>query len=138
MRKQGDIVKIREWQDMEKTYGLTPYGYINCPGIFTFEMKEFCGKFMTISRIGLGDSRIGLGYFCNMIEDSGAWSWHEQMFEGGEPTYPTVSHTPFVEHYMDRIRRELEEEGYINEQPGMYKTYKGPRIGELRMKWGGN
>jgi hypothetical protein len=49
--KVGDKVRIKEWHEMEKEYGLNCTGSINCPGRFTYEMKKLCGKSATITEI---------------------------------------------------------------------------------------
>lgn len=46
--KIGDMVEIRSWEDMENQYGLDEDGDINCPGIFTKDMSELCGKLVDI------------------------------------------------------------------------------------------
>lgn len=40
--KEGDIVKIKSWEQMEKEYGLDDSGDINCLGRFTGGMKKYC------------------------------------------------------------------------------------------------
>ncbi len=42
--KIGDVVKIRSWEDMENQYGLDEDGDIACPGVFTQDMRELCGR----------------------------------------------------------------------------------------------
>lgn len=42
--KEGDIVKIRQWDDMEEEFGTGLYGDIDCMCIFTKEMKMLCGR----------------------------------------------------------------------------------------------
>ena len=46
--KVGDRVRIRQWDDMEKEFGLNEFGSIDCEYMFTKDMKEFCGKVGTI------------------------------------------------------------------------------------------
>lgn len=50
--KAGNIVKVREWDDMKKEYG-SYYSankvIINCSKKFTEEMKEYCGKTIKIN-----------------------------------------------------------------------------------------
>lgn len=41
--KVGDVVRIREWDDMENEFGLDCDGAIKCQGSFVISMKEFCG-----------------------------------------------------------------------------------------------
>lgn len=50
--KVGDKVKIRTWESMEKEFGLDKDGDINIrPCFFTTEMKQYCGKTLTVARI---------------------------------------------------------------------------------------
>lgn len=51
MYKIGDKVKIRTWKSMEKEFGLTSTGYINCNALFTELMHGFCGEIFTINKI---------------------------------------------------------------------------------------
>lgn len=46
--KVGDVVRIREWDDMENEFGLDDDGAIKCSGSFVISMKEFCGREGTI------------------------------------------------------------------------------------------
>ena len=49
--KVGDKVKVRTWEDMEKEFGLNQNGYIDCDAAFVTDMKEYCGKIVTIAKI---------------------------------------------------------------------------------------
>jgi len=40
----GQKVRIRDWDDMEKEFGLDESGDINCPATFVKDMKYLCGK----------------------------------------------------------------------------------------------
>lgn len=44
--KVGDIVQIRQWNDMVKEFGVNYYGVIRCNNYCSFvgEMKKYCGK----------------------------------------------------------------------------------------------
>lgn len=44
----GDVVRIREWEDMESEFGLNFIGDIKCKCIFVSNMKESCGELCTI------------------------------------------------------------------------------------------
>lgn len=48
--KVGDKVIVREWEDMEKEFGLDSNGDIKCELLFLSGMKKYCGKELTISR----------------------------------------------------------------------------------------
>ena len=47
----GDVVRIRDWDDMETEFGLNSYGNIDCRFTFTHEMSAYCGEVYTIGRI---------------------------------------------------------------------------------------
>ncbi len=49
--KVGDKITIRQWEDMEKDFGLTSYGAIRTPLYFTKGMKFLCGKTREIDRV---------------------------------------------------------------------------------------
>jgi len=47
----GDVVRIRDWEDMEQEFGLNEYGNIACRFSFTDEMGSYCGEVYTIEYI---------------------------------------------------------------------------------------
>ena len=49
--KIGDTVKIRQWKDMKKEFGLDSFGNIKTKIIFLTSMKEYCGKILKIMDI---------------------------------------------------------------------------------------
>ena len=72
--KVGDKVRVRDWDDMEKEFGIDgedisiPYCY------FTYDMKEYCNSVVTISTVkDNGKYRIA--------EDNDSWYWTDEMFE---------------------------------------------------------
>lgn len=78
--KVGDVVQIRQWDDMAKEFGITDYyGSIRCPHYyFTKGMKKYCGKKLRISIIG--KSINGEYYFLN---NGNSWYFTSDMFEKG-------------------------------------------------------
>ena len=48
--KEGNIIKIRQWDDMEEEYGLVGIGSINCECAFTDNMRNLCGKEFKITK----------------------------------------------------------------------------------------
>ena len=48
--KVGDKVRVRKWDDMVKEYGIK-YGTIEVPWLFTQDMKEYCGRVVTIKEV---------------------------------------------------------------------------------------
>lgn len=70
--KEGDIVVVRYWHEMEAEYGLRGHA-INCDGGFIPEMRHLCGKFATINRL-LGRRRVDLKF---IEEEPGKrYDWH--------------------------------------------------------------
>ena len=59
--KVGELVRIRQWEDMEKEFGLTMLGSISCQCCFTDEMKPLCGKYAEIE--DLNDGQVELKFF---------------------------------------------------------------------------
>lgn len=57
--KIGDRVKIREWDDMEKEFGLNALGDINCNRFFTKSMCYLCGTTHTVKEVDeTGDTTV--------------------------------------------------------------------------------
>lgn len=81
MFKVGDRVKIKESLDIGSTY----------EGVcFADEMKEYCGKILTISEVY--KTKNGIRYW--MKEDYEEWCWSEEMFESisGENEMTTLEY----------------------------------------------
>lgn len=76
--KVGDKVTIRSWDDMEKEYGTDYAGDIRVPCIFSEDMKEYCGRKMTISGIrpAFFEDR-----YIYTLEGAETWKFSEGMFE---------------------------------------------------------
>lgn len=49
--KVGDVVRVRQWDDMMSEFGLNFEGDINCAACFTINMKDLCGEVFTISKM---------------------------------------------------------------------------------------
>lgn len=49
--KVGDKVQIKSWEEMEKEFGLSSTGNIDCKLIFAKKMRPYCGAVATISAI---------------------------------------------------------------------------------------
>lgn len=71
--KIGDKVRVREWDDMAKEFGVNSQGDIDKLPFFTPEMKPYCGKVVTI------DGTSVCGWFT--IKESSRWKFCEGMFE---------------------------------------------------------
>lgn len=47
----GDKLRIRQWDDMVKEFGIGENGNIQCTFVFTKQMKILCGQPFTVSSI---------------------------------------------------------------------------------------
>lgn len=75
--KVGDRVRIRKWNDMLNEFGLTTEDEIDCNGVyFVGEMREYCGKVVTISKTHCGYHD---GYYIR--ESTRAWIFTECMIK---------------------------------------------------------
>lgn len=52
--KAGDRVRIRDWDDMEREFGLNAYGAIQCENLFTPKMRRLCGQEGRVTAIRTG------------------------------------------------------------------------------------
>ena len=70
--KVGDKVKVREWDNMAKAFYVDKKGCITCgPEVFVSDMKEYCGKIMTIKSVG--------NNYYKIEEDNENWRWTDDM-----------------------------------------------------------
>lgn len=79
--KVGELVRIRQWDDMEKEFGIDEGGNIsiNSAIVFVREMKPLCGKYAEITRLHDG-GRVGLKFFnCDGLETG--WLYSTDMIE---------------------------------------------------------
>lgn len=74
--KAGDTVQIRQWDDMEREFGIKR-GNIDCCFSFVPEMREFCGRRLKIVRF----RRNLAGETDYVLKDGRGWSFSEDMFE---------------------------------------------------------
>lgn len=99
--KIGDRVRVRQWDEMEKEFGLDPWGDISCDLIFTRDMREYCGKVFTVknalSRIYYLDGcKSDLGFW---------WGFSDDMLEppvGKKIVITTDGKTTLARLYEDK------------------------------------
>lgn len=87
----GDKVLIRDWDDMEREFGLFSDGYIRCVPCFTTSMKKFCNKIITVCKVG------GNGDFYTEGEK---WAFSRCMIAGKvvkESEKPVDEFKPYLE-----------------------------------------
>ena len=77
--KVGELVRIRQWDDMEKEFGLTMLGSIRCRCCFADGMKPLCGKYAEIKDL-LIDGIVHLRFF-NCDDSVENWNYSTDMIE---------------------------------------------------------
>lgn len=81
----GDMVRIREWDDMASEFGIAVSGNIKCRFSFTKEMKFLCGQEFCITSIGpnnryYGDYDVrGYSISIDMIEPANEYLPDEEV-----------------------------------------------------------
>lgn len=76
--KVGDKVRVRDWDDMVKEFGICG-GNITIPGCYFVEiMKKYCNNIVTISELTINDKYL-------VKEDSNCFCWCDEMFESLDP-----------------------------------------------------
>ena len=77
--KVGELVRIRQWDDMEKEFGLTMLGSIRCRCCFADGMKPLCGKYAEIKDLRV-DGIVFLRFF-NCDDSVENWNYSTDMIE---------------------------------------------------------
>lgn len=133
--KVGNRVKIRDWDDMEKEFGLDCCGHISSPVIFNPAMKKYCGKIVPITYIDEDDGSFN-------VSDDKRWWFDKNMIVKPKKSEPKFKVGDFVRTRKDAVAGERYEsltlnEGMITEcaevvsvekrpyAPYVYKTKKG-------------
>ena len=75
--KEGNIIKIRQWDDMEGEYGLIGIDSINCECAFTDDMRNLCGSEIKINKKMVEDFKKYKYFFA----DSKTYSISTDMIE---------------------------------------------------------
>lgn len=75
----GQHVRIKEWDEMVREFGLNESGDISCPCVFNTQMRQFCGKVYRVS----GSRQIygGITVYTFVEPDMISWTVSEQMLE---------------------------------------------------------
>ena len=77
--KVGELVRIRQWDDMVEEFGADGYGSVACNYRFLDAMKPLCGKQAEIVSLDK-DGRVGLKFF-NCEDLNTGWAFHTDMIE---------------------------------------------------------
>lgn len=88
----GDVVRVRQWDDMMSEFGLNLDGDIDCAACFTIGMEYLCGKVFTISKMRpyIGDRGSKEMAYVVSGHDFG-WTITTDMLELADAKYPEVS-----------------------------------------------
>ena len=84
--KVGDRVRIRQWEDMAKEFGVNKYGSILCKSFFSTNMKHLCSREATISKIE--DDKIELKDWSDS-SSTHEWRYTTDMIEPVEVIFDT-------------------------------------------------
>ena len=77
--KVGELVRIRQWDDMEKEFGTRSTGSVNCRCYFSVAMKPLCGKYAEIKDLRV-DGIVFLRFF-NCDDSVENWNYSTDMIE---------------------------------------------------------
>ena len=77
--KVGELVRIRQWDDMVKEFGTRSTGSVNCRCHFTVGMKPLCGKYAEIKELCVDD--IVFLRFFNCDDSVENWNYSTDMIE---------------------------------------------------------
>ena len=77
--KVGELVRIRQWDDMVKEFGTRSTGSVNCRCLFTKGMKPLCGKYAEIKDLR-ADGIVFLRFF-NCDDSVENWNYSTDMIE---------------------------------------------------------
>ena len=77
--KVGELVRIRQWDDMVKEFGTKDTGSVICKCYFTVAMKPLCGKYAEIKDLR-ADDIVFLRFF-NCEKEEKCWLYSTDMIE---------------------------------------------------------
>ena len=112
--KEGNIIKIRQWDDMEEEYGLVGIGSINCECAFTDNMRNLCGSEIKINEKMVEDFKKYKYFFA----DSKTYSISTDMIEYIKTTDDIIiKDTVFIsDDKKEEIIKRLEKTLYFDRE----------------------
>ena len=112
--KEGNIIKIRQWDDMEEEYGLIGIGSINCECAFTDNMRNLCGSEIKINEKMVEDFKKYKYFFA----DSKTYSISTDMIEYIKTTDDIIiKDTVFIsDDKKEEIIKRLEKTLYFDRE----------------------
>ena len=100
--KVGDKVRVRQWDDMAREFGLDEYGDIAMSYFFSKEMEKYCGKEVEISSIFEAPD----GFY--LIKGDTINAFSDDMFEPIEqPKLEVVHHSPLTYRIYDELKKHV-------------------------------
>lgn len=95
--KVGDKVRVRQWDDMVKEFGINKYGDINIGNIlFSKAMKQYCREVFTINYIS--DDR----YY---VKEAPMYGWTDDMFESVDILQAITDKDREIEELTEHIQK---------------------------------
>ena len=112
--KEGNIIKIRQWDDMESEYGLIGIDSINCECAFTDDMRNLCGSEIKINEKMVEDFKKYKYFFA----DSKTYSISTDMIEYIKTTDDIIiKDTVFIsDDKKEEIIKRLEKTLYFDRE----------------------
>ena len=112
--KEGNIIKIRQWDDMEEEYGLIGIDSINCECAFTDNMRNLCGSEIKINKKMVEDFKKYKYFFA----DSKTYSISTDMIEYIKTTDDIIiKDTVFIsDDKKEEIIKRLEKTLYFDRE----------------------
>ena len=112
--KEGNIIKIRQWDDMEEEYGLIGIDSINCECAFTDNMRNLCGSEIKINEKMVEDFKKYKYFFA----DSKTYSISTDMIEYIKTTDDIIiKDTVFIsDDKKEEIIKRLEKTLYFDRE----------------------
>ena len=78
--KVGELVRIRQWNDMVKEFGTDSFGSVACRYFFNKRMKPLCGKYAEIVSLAENGVDVKLKFFnCDDLDTS--WEYSTDILE---------------------------------------------------------
>ena len=112
--KEGNIVKVRQWDDMKREFGLALDGAIDCFKKFTRNMREYCGETIRITE-NMEKKFNEYGYF--YYEGS---MFSTDMLEPYEEELDVIN-IPVKDEYLKDLHEEKQEKeiSYLEKEWGI-------------------
>ena len=112
--KENNIVKVRQWEDMVKEFGLTLDCAIDCFKKFTGNMREYCGETIKINEnMERSFNKCGVfGYEGHMFSTDMLEPYEEEL---------DVINIPVKDEYLKDSHEEKQEKGisYLEKEWGI-------------------